>query len=230
MTTVADIITSALRETNVIGAGQTGSVSERAEGLSRLQALVLSTLGNDVGYIMEDWSVTTAALITKPSGVPLSTAQAAAFTVAPNARLVCGLTAATTLFLDPLPQDGARVSVVDAINSFDTFSLTLNPNGRKISGAVAAEVLSTEGLIRQWFYRADAADWKVVAPLAEVSEFPFPEDFDDFFIISLAMRLNPRFGKELSKESAARLEQQRSQIAMRYNQTRLRTGDQGAPA
>lgn len=230
MTTVADIITAAMRETNVIGVGQTPTVPEAAEGLSRLQALVLSTLGTDVGYIMEDWSIKSATNITKPSGVPLTAAQAAAFTVAPNARLVCGLTAATALLLDPMPQDGQRFSVADAINSFDAFNLTLNPNGRKIGGVIANAVLSTEGLVRQWFYRADIADWKQISPLASGDEFPFPEEFDDFFIVSLAMRLNPRYGKSMTDESKARLTEQKAQINYRYSQTRLRTGDQGAPA
>lgn len=222
MTQVAEIIRQALRETNVVSITQDANPNETAEGLARLQALVLSTLGNEVGYIMEDWNILSATAITKPSGVPLTTAQAAAFTVPPNARLVCGLSAAATLVLDPQPQDGQRFSVIDAKNSLDTYNLTINPNGRKIEEQIANLALSTEGLAKQWLYRADIADWKVIAPLITSDEFPFPTDFDDYFIIMLAMRLNPRYGKELSKESGARMEQQRQQFVNRYSQTRLR--------
>lgn len=227
MTQVSEIIRQALRETNTVAITQDSNPTETAEGLARLQALVLSTLGNEVGYIMEDWNILSATTITKPSGVPLTTAQAGAWTVPPNARLVCGLGAALTVTLDPLPQDGQRFSAIDAKNTFDTFNLTINPNGRKIEGAVANKVISTEGDATQWLYRADLADWKVIAPLATDDEFPFPTDFDDYFIIMLAMRLSPRYGKELPKESGARLEMQRQQFIARYSQTRLRDTNMG---
>ena len=221
MTLVSDIVRQALRETNIAALPQPSSTAETTEGLDRLQALVLSTLGNDVGYIMEDWNVISAALITDASGVPLSAAMATAFVTPPNVRFACGLTAATTLKLDPQPQDGQRFSFVDVANTFDSFALTINPNGRKLEGAVGSAVYSTEGLVRQFMYRSDVADWKKIDTLALGDTFPFPADFDDYFIISLAMRLNPRYAKQLSKESTERLEQQRGQIIARYSQTRL---------
>lgn len=222
MTQVSDIIRQALRETNVVAITQDSNPNETAEGLTRLQALVLSTLGNEVGYIMEDWNVKSTTNLTKPSGVPLTAPQATAYTVPPNARLVCGLTAPTTLLLDPQPQDGQRFSAVDAIKGFATNNLTINPNGRKIEGDTVNKVLATADASIQWLYRADLADWKVIDPLGLDAEFPFPADFDDYFIIMLAMRLNPRYGKELTKESAARMDQQRQQFINRYSQTRLR--------
>lgn len=224
MTLVSDIVRSGLRESNLVARQMTSPSEETDEALARLEAIVLSTLGTDVGYIMEDWNVVTATSLKKPSGVPLTAAQAAAFTVSPNARLVCGLTAATTLILDAQPQDGARFSVVDAKSNFATFNLTLNPNGRKIAGSAANTTLSTNDTARDYFYRADIADWKVVAPLVLTDEFLFPADFDDFFIITLATRMNPRYGAQLSEESKMRLDQQRAQIVGRYSQTRLNTG------
>jgi hypothetical protein len=225
MTQVSEIIRQALRETNVVAITQDSSPSETAEGLARLQALVLSSLGNEVGYIMEDWNIKSASNITKPSGVPLTAAQATAFTVPPNARLVTALTAATAVLLDPQPQDGQRFSVVDAIKGLATYNLTVNPNGRKIEGNTTNKIMSTADAATQWLYRADAADWKVIDPLVTDAEFPFPPDFDDYFIIMLAMRLNPRYGRALSKESGARMEQQRAQFVKRYSQTRLRDGE-----
>lgn len=227
MTQISEIIRQALRETNVVAITQDSNPTETAEGLARLQALVLSTLGNEVGYIMEDWNVVSAASLTKPSGVPLTAAQAAAFAVPPNARLVCGLTGATTVLLDPQPQDGQRFSVVDADDGFASNNLTINPNGRKIEASTSNLVISTDGTAKQWLYRADSANWSVIDPLETDAEFPFPSDFDDYFIIMLAMRLNPRYGRELTKESAARMEQQRAQFIRRYSQTRLRDPFQG---
>ncbi len=224
MTLVSDIVRAALRETNIVARQQTSPDGETNEALARLQAVVLSTLGTDVGYIMEDWNVRSAVLLTKPSGVPLTTAQATAFTVPPNARLVCGLTVASALLLDPQPQDGARFAVVDAKNTLAAYPLTLNPNGRKIGGSPNNAVVNTAGVTRDYFYRADIADWKLVAPLVLTDQFLFPEDFDDFFIISLATRMDPRYGKQLSPESKSVFDQQRARIIARYSQTRLNVG------
>jgi hypothetical protein len=220
MTKAADIITDAMRETNLIAITAQPSPGEQAEALRRLQALVLSTLGNDVGYIMEDWNVGSAS-VTRPNGVPLPSIDD--FTVRPNSRLIMTLSQPTTFKLDPLPQDGQRFSVVDANGTFDTNKLTLDPNGRKINGQTGPIVVEQAGVSLQWFYRSDVASWVLIAPLTPETEMPFPEDFDDFFIIGLAFRLNPRHGVALSAESKARLDQQHQQFIERYTQSRLRT-------
>lgn len=221
MTTVADIIRQALREANSIGVGAVIPAPEHDEALARLQALVLSALGTDVGYIMEDWNLKAPDTITKPSGVPLTAGQAAAFTAPPNSRFICALTGATTLLLDPLPQDGQRVAIVDAIDSLSAHSLTISPNGRKIEAATASVVLNTSGTVREWFYRSDTANWTKVATLSDGDPFPFPGDFDDYFTIMLAARLNPRYGRELGDASQHRLTQQSQAINARYSQSRL---------
>lgn len=225
MTQVLDIITQALRETNIIAINANPTPSEAQEGLDRLQAVILSVLGNEVGYIMEDWGVTDAD-ITRPSGYEL--ASMANFTIAPQSRLICNLANDTTLDLDPMPQDGQRFSVVDAALNMTTNTLTINGNGRLIEGATS-KLLNTNGLSQQWLYRSDKANWVSIDPLDIESEMPFPADFDDYFIIMLAARLNPRYGKELDPQSAARLEQQRVQFVMRYAQSRLRNSPGSVP-
>lgn len=218
MTLVASIIQQSLRETNIIPNNANPNPNEALEAVARLQTLVLSVLGNEAGYVLEDWNVVSATNILKPSSFVQNPT---GFTVAAQSRLICNLAAATTLLLDPQPQDGQRFSVVDAALNFATNNLTLNGNGRLIEGAPTA-VLATDGFASQWIYRADLATWVVVDPLVEGSEMPFPEDFDDYFIIMLAMRLNPRYGRTLTQESQARLMQQRNQMILRYNQSRLR--------
>lgn len=217
MTTVSNIVTQSLRESNLIAVSANPTTPQANEAIARLQAVVLSVLGNEVGYVLEDWDVITDQLITKPSSF---TQDPTDFTVPPQARLICNLTEATTLDLDPNPTDGQRVSVVDAANNFNTFNLILNGNGRLIEG-VASKTLNTALTRKQWVFRSDQANWILVDPLVSASEMPFPEDFDDYFIIMLAMRLNPRYGRELTELSKVRLEQQRSQIIARYSQTRL---------
>jgi hypothetical protein len=63
MTLVSSIIVQALRETNIIAVGANPTPGEAAEALDRLQSVVLSVLGNEVGYVLEDWNVTNATAI-----------------------------------------------------------------------------------------------------------------------------------------------------------------------
>lgn len=223
MTLVSDIISQSLRESNLIAVGADATPAEAAEALTRLSSIVLSVLGSEIGYVLEDWNVTNATTILRPSGFVANTAS---FVIPAQARLIANLSVATALNLDPQPQDGQRVSVVDAANNFATRNFTLNGNGRLIDGATSA-VLATNLSRKQWVYRADQANWISVEPLSADDQMPFPEEFDDYFIIMLAARMNPRYGKPLTQESALRLEQQRNQLFYRYNQSRVR---QAAPA
>lgn len=222
MTQVSNILTASLRETNALGVTQNMTPDQTTEALERLQALILSSLGGEVGYIMEDWNITDTTY-TQPNGIPIPDADEAAFRVKPQSRLICNLAAPLTLTLDPLPQDGQRFAVVDAKNNFAAQNLTLVGNGRKIEGATANKVLSTNSTSKQWLYRSDIADWVLIDPLISTSPMPFPADFDDYFIILLAMRLNPRYGRQLDAQSKARFDQQSLQFINRYTQSRLRS-------
>lgn len=221
MTTVAEIIAAAYRESNLTALGVSPTSAQSTEALPRLQAIIQSALGAEVGYILEDWSVITATNITNPAGVALTTAQATAWRVKPQARLQCALTAATTLYLDPQPQDGQRVAVVDAKLTFDTYNLTLDGNGRLIAGGLT-KVLSTEGQTAEYIFNADAGEWLPVLGLTTSDNMPFPEAFDDYFIIKLATRLNPRYGRPLAAESQAVMEGTREALRERYAQFRFR--------
>lgn len=227
MTQVSEIVTGAFRETNIVAPAQSQNPTETTEALKSLQSLVLSSLGNEVGYIMEDWNVlddaSVSGNITNPAGVPLNAAQITDFYVKPNSRLICNLNSAATIKLDPQPQDGQRFAVVDAKANFGTFNLTINPNGRKIEDNVSGIILDDNSTALQWLYRSDIGNWVLIDPLTLVSEMPFPADFDDYFKIMLAKRLNPSYGATLKQESQDRLDQQRLQFITRYNQSRLRS-------
>lgn len=220
MTQVSKIISAAFRETNLTAIGQAPSTDEQAEGLAALINLVQSAVGGEIGYILEDWNVSDTA-ISDPSGVPLATT--VGFTVKPNSRLMCGAAAPFTLALDPQPQDGQFFSVVDVLGTFAAHNVTINPNGRKINGGNANLVLSTANLRQEWLYRSDLGGWTVLNPIGPTDDFPFPQDFDDYFVILLAMRLNPRYGKNINPQSKARFDQQSAQFVNRYTQSRLRS-------
>jgi hypothetical protein len=120
-----------------------------------------------------------------------------------NSRLQCNLTEATSLNLDPNPRDGARLAVVDNPHNFATYNLTLKPNGRHIEGSSSNLALSTNGLTREWFYRADTGNWVKLTALVAADNSPFPDQFDDLLVIGLYMRLSPRHGPPVSGESVA---------------------------
>jgi len=216
-TIVSDIITDAYRESNLIAISASPTSPQATEALRRLETLIFSTFGNEVGYDFEDWTVVTDANIRKPSGVALTAAEAAAWVINPQARLQCNLSAATTLDLDPYPTDGQRFKVIDVLGNFSTFNLTLNGNGRSVAGG-STLVLSTNGTKKEFFYRADLGEWVEITDLQLTSEMPFPADFDDFFTTSLAMRLNPRYGREIPPEAMQRYMMQRNQLIIRYDQ------------
>jgi len=329
MTIVSDLITQSLRESDIISIGANPTPAEADEALTRLNSLILSVVGNEIGYILEDWNITNTATASTGqvlfTGIPTAaqtltigdevytfraaravpfevtigidatatganlvtalgldsdlvtgvnvtgtvtlTAQvpgtagnainlsetasnttvsgpfmtggvqttvilkpssfaqnSSGFTVQPQSRLICNLLAPTSFELDPQPQDGQRLSAIDASNNFSTRPLTLVGNGRLIDGATSV-LLDDDLSRRQWVYRSDQSNWISIEPLDEDAEMPFPEEFDDYFIIMLAMRLNPRYGRALTAESAARLSQQREQLFYRYNQSRLRQAE-----
>jgi hypothetical protein len=202
MTSVAEIVEQAFREANALGENSNPGPAQAREAVTRLDRIVGALYGFEVGEPLQ------------PLPVPQGGGHPAA-----NTRFVCNLTAATTVHLPCAPEDGARIGVQDAAASFATCPLTLDGNDRTIQGAQSL-TLDTSGTSAIWFYRADLGDWRRVAPLAAGDEMPFPPEFDDYFIIALAMRLNPRYGRTLAAESAAILDTARNRMRARYRQHR----------
>lgn len=59
-----------------------------------------------------------------------------------------------------------------------------------------------------------------VLPFTPASEWPFPEEFDDYFIIGLALRINPRNGAPLDPQSVERYKYVRSRFKAYYATTK----------
>lgn len=216
MTTATDIITAAFRESNLIPLVAAPSTAQFAEALPRLNSLVLSTVGNEAGEELTELNI----------GGTYTEIQTCAFAVPPNVRLVLNLSGALTLKLDPQPYDGQRLAFADAGLSLSTNNLTLDGNGRTIE-AEATTVLDQAGDNGQWMYRADQADWMRLTDLDLTDDLPFPEEYDDYFIVMLAMRLNPRYGQSIDALSAAAYKRTLSQIRARYRKPRT-PNDPGA--
>lgn len=218
MTTVVSIITSALRETNLIPLGVEPSTPELDEGFSLLSTIVAGVLGNEAGENLFPFPLGQEG-INSPKGYPWYANDLPGNVFLPtNARIMCNLTGIGTVNLHPRPHDGARMGMVDVSQNFDLFPLTINGNGRSIEGEESM-TYNTAGEIRQWLYREDLGDWVTVLPLDLNGNMPWPPEFDDMFIILLAMRLNPRFGQVIHPASAETLKDTKSKFSARYGQS-----------
>lgn len=215
MTTVRQLITDAYRESGITPLGETPDADEQAEGLRRLNVLFKSFLGNELGEKLNELNYGPNANISH--GYEEDTDVIRQWHIPKNTRVFFNLQSATTLWLDPNPDDGSRFSVNDVAGNFSTRTLNLNANGRKIEGA-GFTTLTTNSVIREWFYRSDLGEWVRVTDLTDNDESPFPVEFDDFVVTMLAMRLNPRFGAELSGSSVEALRRARKQFRARYRQ------------
>lgn len=215
MTLVSDIIFSAYRDANSVSINATLSPAEQAQGLSRLQSLVASVFGNEAGENLSDWPLGNYGRNSQ-SQIDAN----ADWLMRPqiNVRLLATAEQARTVTFPVTPSDGSRMALIDPYARLATYPVTLIGNGRTIEGE-ASLLCDENSLNRVWFFRADQGNWVRVTDIDSFSEMPFPPEFDDYFIISLSLRLNPSFGRSLPPESAVRLKQQTRQLLARYAQT-----------
>lgn len=204
----SDIIRRAYREANVLGINSAPTTAQQSEGLDRLNTMLAGVLGFEAGIDIADLNI----------GGTFDQSWSTSWFVPPNARLVMEQTGARTLKLHPQPYDGQRLAVADGLNNLATYPLTLDGNGRMIEGA--AQITISDSNPRQWLYRGDMAQWLKMIPLALDDIMPFPIEFDDFFAITLGMRLNPAYGLALGQDSAAWLARCRNAFQARYRRPR----------
>lgn len=211
MTQVSDIIARAYRETNLIPRGATPTATEIAEAVPLLNSLILSTMGFEAGEGLTDLII----------GGDFDQSDLLIDYVPDNIRLVLNIDTPTIVGLDPYPYEGQRIAIVDVTNNLSTNTITLEGNGRKIEGGISITV-DVDGTDVQWMYRGDSGDWVRVAALTQADPMPFPTDFDDYFIVMLALRINPRHGATLSTESQQMLIRNKVRIRNRYRNTKVR--------
>lgn len=218
MTTVTSIITSALRETNLIPLGVTPTSIQTAEAFNLLSTIVAGVLGNEAGETLNPFPLGQDNIVA-PVGYPWWNNSLPGNIFLPtNMRVMCNLTGEGFINLHPRPHDGARMGIVDVAGNFAENPLTVFGNGRQIEGSPEM-TYDDSGTIREWIYREDLGDWVVVIPLDPNGNMPYPPEFDDMFIIKLAMRLNPRYGQIMHPSSSQALVQAQSKFSARYTQS-----------
>lgn len=223
MTTTLDIITDAYRESNIIGMGVQLTDGQKTEGLRRLNAVVSSVLGFEVGEKLHDWQVGTLNQ-SQPNWFNGDWSLACWHRPQANVRLVVSSAVAVELFLPTKISDGARIGLTNPAGNLAAHPVTLNANGRTIEGA-ASIVLDTDDLQTEWFYRADLSDWVRRELLTIDGDFIYPAEFDDAFVTMLAMRVNPRYGRAISAETAAWMDRSVTMLKSRYHQKTVTAAD-----
>ena len=224
MAFVYEIIKDAYREANLIPITQSPTLDEQTEALRLFNRFIKSVYGNEAGDKLQPFAIGTNNVITTAS-LPTYTFTGVKY-VSLNARLMANIVAATTVNLHPDPEDGSRIAVVDASSNFATYPLTLSGNGRNIDNALTA-VLATNGMSKEWFYRSDLGSWMAVTTLALNDTFPFPLEFEDMFVIGLAMRLNPRNGAAADEQTVMNFRRQRGIFRSRYSQSIQQDSEDG---
>lgn len=205
MTLVSTIITKAYRQSNIIPIGTTPTVNEAAEGLDLLNNIIRSSIGNEVNDECIDINV----------GGPWDESGLYPAWLPNNARLLLNVSAATTFYLDPLPEDGQRLAVVDILGTLGTYNIIISGNGRLIENA-AFFTLNTNFQTREWMYQAETGNWTRMTPLAASDQMPFPDTFDDYFILALNLRLAPIHNQQIAPENMALLKRGQRNIRARY--------------
>ena len=214
MTSTLDIITDAYRESNILGIGQAPTAPQLTEALRLLNGVVSSVYGFEVGEALKDWPIGVVGL----DNVGVDWTEEVWAMPQPNSRLLWMSSTTQTVRLPGRVSDGARMGVVDVTGNLATYPLTLLGNGRLIEGQPQL-VLNTDGAEIMLMYRADLGSWVRLDPIAAATaDFVFPPEFNDAFITMLAMRLNPRYGRQLQGETTAWMTRAISQLKARYRQ------------
>jgi hypothetical protein len=226
MTLTSEIITDAYRQSNLLPIGTSPTVDQQNEALRYLNRIVKSVFGNEAGDPLQAFPVGRNN-IDRPSGFPwYDTVPDNDWFVPKNTRAMLNLDAPISLYLHPMPDDGSRFAVIDVSENVSTNNCTVYGNGRLIEGANSI-TLSTDSVDKEWFYRADLGNWMLYSPLTDATIFPFPEEFDDYFITLLAMRLNPAYGVMIDAQSKMIFDRAGRQLRARYTQnipTRVELG------
>jgi hypothetical protein len=214
MTPISAIITDAYRESNLIMIGQAPSPEQQQEGLARLTSLIAAVYGWEVGEELKDWMIGSAGILH-----PFGWSQISWRFPIENSRLILNNTEADTIYLPENPRNGSRVQVVDVAGNLATAPITLDGNGRLIQGQRTL-LLNQAGVNDTWMFNKNNSEWEPVPTIDISSTLPFPPEFDDYFIIKLAARINPAYGRSLNDLSISRLSEATEQLIARYRQTR----------
>lgn len=217
-TKAKELIVQAFSEGGFAARAGSTIAEEMQEALPRLNSLLFSLLGYELGEQYVDWpvpvplrtSATAARYPRDPLVEDLSTTQ---YVNPPaNSRILAKNTSDVTVYFPESPSDGARMAYADVGATAD---ITFDGNGRTIQSVAS---VTGSGGTRRWFYRGDLGDWTCLDPLEMDDYSPLPLEFDDLLITGLVIRLSPRFGKEPSAVLAGRFDDMLRRLRARYRQ------------
>lgn len=218
MTTLQDIIDEGWRETNLIALGKTANTAQTAEGVRLLNQIYRFAIGGQAGEFQYNWPLGNYGR----QEIDLITVDMQRLQNPPaNSRLVAVNEEAMTVYFPPLGgylADGARMGIIDPYSRLAAYPVTLDGNGQTIEGA-ATLLVNTNATNKTWLYRADIGNWMALDNLDETDDNPFPQEFDPYFSIMLALRLSPRSGVTMSAETQAYFKQEHRKFVARYLQT-----------
>lgn len=217
-TLVSQLIRDAYRQSNLIGINTAVTTAQSDEGLRYLQRIVKASYGNDASEALQQLPLGRDN-ISRPSGYPwYNNNPGGNWFVPKNTQLMCNLTESVQVYLHPYPDDGTRFGVNDISDTFASNNLIINGNGRTIEDTTSV-TLSTNGTDSQWFFQQSTGNWYKLTDLITTDPFPFPAEFDDYFITLLAIRLNPSYGSALDPQSDAAYKKAKREFVARYHQT-----------
>lgn len=217
MSTLSEIIQRSFRESQILDIDRAPSTQQVAEAVPLLRGIILRHIRPAVTTI---WL---GALneIKEQKGVIFKnfTSYAPQRAVPQDCYVNLFTDQAYNLLMPPSPGDGSRLTLIDVGGTLATHPVTLIGNGNLVNSS-ATETLSTNNSTTSFMFRRDLANWIPISPLAliETAQMPFPEEFDDMFVIELATRINPRYGKEMSEVTMQIYEMIRSRFMGRYMQ------------
>lgn len=215
MTQVADIIEKAFFEAGLTTELQHATPTQTNNAMDTLAGIITLQYGTNVGEIFEPWPLGNYGRSANVRRVVLGNV----LTLPPaNSMLIATQEEALTVYLPVNPSPGSRFGIVDPYNRLATYPVTLDGNGRSVESA-ASVLLDTDGANTQWLYRDDLGGWVKITPLLITDEMPFPADFDQMFIILLAMRLSIPYGQSQSPMQQAFLKGMSQQFQARYAQS-----------
>lgn len=215
MTMLADIIQGGYRELNLVGIGKDPTTAQTAEALALLNRVFDHVLGDAAGNLMYAWPLGNYGRQAMDQ-VDWDTQQWQ--NPVPNTKLVVTNADAMTVYLFPKPSDGARMGIIDPYNRLASVPILLDGNGFTIENA-ATDLLATNGMDRTWLFRQDLGNWQRLTPLLVSDQSPFPSEYDDYFMILLALRLAPRAGRDLAATTTAAYESLAKKFVARYYQS-----------
>lgn len=216
MTLVSSIINDAFRESNILPLGKAPTAIQETEALRLLNQLFVTVYGDEAGEMLQDWPLGNFGRESPLYDLGWTDEQINRPII--NSRLLVLNEQPKTIYLTLQPQDGSRMAVADPFARLASVPVTLDANGRTIEGT-ATLLLDTNGLYQEWFYRADLGNWMRLTGVIATDEMPFPADFDIFFTLLLAMRINPRYGRQMDVQSQSMYKGERRKFVARYLQS-----------